>query len=192
MPETGFETIKIPKDKPHIPYKAEAMGVTEFPYREYDGGNLTYYEEYNEDGYRCWRKMNYDSYGNMIYKLQSDEYWVKQEFDENSNLIHRVNSWHDWKRWEYDHMNNVIESRFSNANHKDVFIYKYDERGNLVFILDATVNMWARYRFNEDNEIIFYEDHKNNWWDKDVINTICPFDITNPYKPELVTETYNP
>ena len=60
--------------------KARALGITIFPYIEYDSnGNLIYWEE--SDGY--WVKREYDSKRNQIYHEDSDGYWEKTNFDSN-------------------------------------------------------------------------------------------------------------
>lgn len=65
--------------------KAQELGITEFPYREYDSNwNLTYYEEAN--GY--WSKREYDDNENQTYYENSDEYWQKTEYDSNGNEIY--------------------------------------------------------------------------------------------------------
>ena len=52
----SFTPIKYPK--------ARAMGITRFPYYEYDSnGEITYWEDSDGD----WRKSEYDSNGNEIY-----------------------------------------------------------------------------------------------------------------------------
>ena len=73
----GLFTRKLSFTKPNYP-KAIAMGVTEFPYREYDSnGNETYYED--SDGY--WAKKEYDSNNNRIYGENSRGYWERMEYD---------------------------------------------------------------------------------------------------------------
>jgi hypothetical protein len=53
--------------------KAQALGITEFPYEEFDdAGHRTYYED--ASGY--WQKVDYDSDGYLIGYEDTNEYWV--------------------------------------------------------------------------------------------------------------------
>ena len=72
--------------------KAQELGITDFPYKEYDKNvNLTYYEKnngnwwkygYDERGYRShyenclgvWRNVKYDNKGDVIYTEYSVNY----------------------------------------------------------------------------------------------------------------------
>ena len=61
-------TRKLSFTKPTYP-KAWAMGITVFPYCEYNSnGMLSYYEE--SDG--SWVRVEYDSNGNQTYFENSD------------------------------------------------------------------------------------------------------------------------
>jgi len=61
-------TRKLSFTKPKYP-KARAMGITVFPYREYNSnGIITYYENSNGD----WFKREFDSNGCMTYYENSD------------------------------------------------------------------------------------------------------------------------
>ena len=62
--------------------KAQELGITDFPYKEYDKNvNLTYHET----SYNYWEKYEYDK-------------------DGNNTLI----EWHGggWSRWKYDNKGN--------------------------------------------------------------------------------------
>ena len=73
----SFTPIKYPK--------ARAMGITRFPYYEYDSnGNQTYREESKGS----WFKSEYDSNGNSTYYEDSDGDWRKSEYDSNGNEIY--------------------------------------------------------------------------------------------------------
>jgi hypothetical protein len=53
--------------------KAQELGITEFPYEEFDdAGNRTYYED--ASGY--WQKADYDSDGYLIDYEDTNEKWV--------------------------------------------------------------------------------------------------------------------
>jgi hypothetical protein len=65
--------------------KAQQLGITEFPYHEFDErGNRVYYER--SDGY--WEKYEYDGSGNEIYFENSNGYWIKIEYDEHGNEVY--------------------------------------------------------------------------------------------------------
>ena len=81
-------TRKLSFTKPKYP-KARALGITAFPYREYDSNdNVIYYE--NSNGY--WAKYEYDSNGNETYYENSDGDWRKSEYDSNGNEIYFENN----------------------------------------------------------------------------------------------------
>jgi hypothetical protein len=69
--------------------KAQELGITEFPYREYDESGKMIYNEYTS-GY--WTKRKYDSFGNEIYFEDSVRYWEKKEYDASGNIIYHETS----------------------------------------------------------------------------------------------------
>ena len=74
-----------------IPYpKAKSLGVTKFPYREYDSNGKTIYYE-DKDGY--WERFERDSNGNTTYVEHSDGFWAKQEFNCNGNRTYYEDSY---------------------------------------------------------------------------------------------------
>ena len=65
--------------------KAQQLGITKFPYIEFDSfGNRTYYE--TSIGF--WAKIDHDSNGNRIYSENSDGYWFKYDYDSLENNIY--------------------------------------------------------------------------------------------------------
>ena len=81
-------TRKLSFTKPSYP-KARAMGITEFPYSEYDSnGNTTYYERSGGS----WYKQEFDSNGNRTYGENSEGYWEKWEYDSNGDISYNENS----------------------------------------------------------------------------------------------------
>ena len=65
--------------------KAQILGITDFPYYEYDNkGNVTYYEM--GDGY--WEKSEYDDKGNETHNEWDGGYWHKRKYDDNRNLTY--------------------------------------------------------------------------------------------------------
>ena len=73
--------------------KAQELGITEFPYVEFDdNGKLVYFEDSN--GY--WEKREYDQNDIQIYYEDSSGYWVKYEYDHSGNTIYSESSDGDW------------------------------------------------------------------------------------------------
>jgi len=78
----SFTPIKYPK--------ARAMGITRFPYYEYDSnGEITYWEDYNGS----WERYEFDSNGNQTYYEDCSGQWAKWEYHSNGNQTHYENSY---------------------------------------------------------------------------------------------------
>lgn len=77
-------TRKLSFTKPTYP-KARAMGITKFPYVEYDSNGKPTYVEYS-NGF--WDRYEYDSRGNKTYHENSKGFWIKKEFDSNNKGIY--------------------------------------------------------------------------------------------------------
>jgi hypothetical protein len=121
--------------------KAQSLGITEFPYEEFDSnGKRTYYEnakgywvkrEYNSDG-KCtycentkkaggyhdkWKK-EYDVYGNVVYyedlrdKLE-EPYWYRCEFKAKKQCLSFINSDGFGFTQEFDEAGNLISVKNS-------------------------------------------------------------------------------
>lgn len=76
--------------------KARAMGITEFPYYEYDSnGYHTYWE--NSDGEWVVRELTAN--GKEISFKRYDGYWSKGEFDADGNRTYYENSKGEIKRY---------------------------------------------------------------------------------------------
>ena len=85
--------------------KAEQLGITEFPYIEYDSNdNVIYHEE----SYGTWYKCEFDNNNNEIYFENSQGYWAKKQFDSNNNEILYENSNGYWMKTEYNSSNNKV------------------------------------------------------------------------------------
>ena len=79
--------------------RARILGITEFPYYEYDSnGNTTYCER--SDGF--WYKYEFDSNGNRTYGENSEGYWRKTEYDSNGNEIYWEDSDGYWRKIKYN------------------------------------------------------------------------------------------
>ena len=73
--------------------RARQLGITEFPYSEFDeNGNLTY-REYCSG---TWSKREYDNNDNLTYREYSDGWWSKRGYDDKSNQTYWENS-HGYK-----------------------------------------------------------------------------------------------
>jgi hypothetical protein len=94
--------------------KAQELGITEFPYIEYDDdGNRTYFEI--ECGF--WVKSTYNDSGLMNYLELPHGYWARFEYDEAGNCTYRQHSLGSWEKREYDSSGNCI--------HEEIFSPKY-------------------------------------------------------------------
>ena len=62
--------------------KVQILGITEFPYREFDDKGNETYSEYS-GGY--WSKCEYDDKGDVTYYENSVGSWHKFKYDDNSN-----------------------------------------------------------------------------------------------------------
>jgi hypothetical protein len=90
--------------------KAQELGITEFPYHEYDElGRITYWEYTN--GF--WSKRNYID--NKIFQNDSHGYWDKFEYDKLGNVIFFEDSSGYWEKAEYDIYNNILCVEYSNG-----------------------------------------------------------------------------
>jgi hypothetical protein len=106
--------------------KAKGLGITEFPYSEYDDKE------------------------NETYREESDGYWWVREFDEHNNLTHFESSDGYVANWTY---------KLDTSN--DTYI---------VTTFNDTDGKFINRVYDENDEIIFYEDHKGNWWDKSKVS----------------------
>jgi hypothetical protein len=89
--------------------RAEKLGITDFPYLEFDNkGNQTYYE--TSDGW--WYKREFDKNGNETYYEGSDGKWIKREYDEDSILIQYEDYIGNyWKKYMCDKCPFIYENR---------------------------------------------------------------------------------
>jgi hypothetical protein len=55
-------------------------------------------------------------------------------------------------------------------------VREYDNNNNLTYI-ETLEYRWIRRSFNDDNEVVMYEDSSGNFWDKELMTTITK----NPY-----------
>tara|TARA_R110002012_G_scaffold264361_1_gene447699 strand:- start:241 stop:486 length:246 start_codon:yes stop_codon:yes gene_type:complete len=62
--------------------KGRELGITEFPYEEYDKNG---YITYHENSWGTWWKVEYDDKGNKIRIDFSDGEWRKFKYDDNHN-----------------------------------------------------------------------------------------------------------
>jgi len=97
--------------------KAQELGITNFPYHEYDEIGRETYHEY-KNGF--WVKTEHDSSNNIKYSIDSHGYWDKFMYDKLGNIIFFENSDGYWEKNEYDLNNNKI--CFENSNNNNYFV----------------------------------------------------------------------
>ena len=69
--------------------KAESLGITKFPYTEFNSnGYIRYYEDSNN----YWFRREFDSNGNQTYYENAKGYWFKREYDSTGKRIYYENS----------------------------------------------------------------------------------------------------
>tara|TARA_R110002020_G_scaffold173181_2_gene363935 strand:- start:62 stop:307 length:246 start_codon:yes stop_codon:yes gene_type:complete len=69
--------------------KAQELGITNFPYKEYGvEGRETYHER--SDG--VWYKWEYDKYGNETYYENSNGWWMRSKFNSKDDETYYENS----------------------------------------------------------------------------------------------------
>ena len=85
--------------------KAQQLGITKFPYKEYDtNNNIIFYENKNGD----WIIYKYNYNNKVIYDEKSDGIWSKYDYDEHGRRIYFENSiGHGFFKY-YDLFNNVV------------------------------------------------------------------------------------
>tara|TARA_R110002020_G_scaffold173181_1_gene363930 strand:- start:1795 stop:2037 length:243 start_codon:yes stop_codon:yes gene_type:complete len=69
--------------------KGQKLGITDFPYREFDNNGK---ETYFETSYGSWFKYGYDEHGNRTYFEYNGNWW-KSKYDKYGNETY----WEDSK-----------------------------------------------------------------------------------------------
>ena len=66
--------------------KAQELGITNFPYEEFDENGNETYTEFSSGN---WFKYKYDENNNLSYFEQSNGYWYKRKCSKNGNLNYK-------------------------------------------------------------------------------------------------------
>lgn len=100
--------------------KAQQLGITKFPYEEYDSnGNIIYSE--NSTGF--WYKVEYDSNGNTTFYEDSTKFWCKSDYDSNRNKIFHENSYGYGFFQYFGKKNNLIQKDYK-SHYRDYILGK--------------------------------------------------------------------
>jgi hypothetical protein len=84
--------------------KAQQLGITIFPYKEYDDRHRNIYWE-SDTGF--WIKFEYDNDSNKIYLENSDGFGWIRKFNHNNVLLSEI----DIQTWrQIQHRNSVISN----------------------------------------------------------------------------------
>ena len=115
--------------------KAQELGITEFPYREYDSNNkVTYWEDSNG----LWDKYEYDTNGNQTYHEHTDGFWARTAYNSFGKPIMYYDSNGTWNKSEYDSNGKI--SYFKNS-----------------------VHYWSKFEYDSNGDIIYDEDSHGFW-----------------------------
>lgn len=137
--------------------KAQKLGITIFPYKEYDEQGFISYHEFENGQYyeKRWNKKRTTSY----ITFQDGTLFI-DKFDKQGNQIYSNSKGYWWKR-------------------------RYDKNGQEIYYANSK-GQWHKKRHNKYHMIISYEDYHGNYWNKSKMKgTINPYwrGITEwPYK----------
>ena len=110
-----------------------------------DANDKVTYREY-EDGY--WKKYVYDSNGNEIFTVDSNDMSETTRYDKNGNVIYEE-SIAGWNKYEYDEKGNRVKAEYSDGR---LEFFKYDERNNC--IRKEFDDEYIEYDYDENNNMI--------------------------------------
>jgi YD repeat-containing protein len=134
--------------------KAQELGITEFPYKEYDETGALVYEE-ELDG--RWYKWQYDSDGNNVYYESSPGYFIPnigENFDSSPGY---------WVRYEYNDMGNRIYQEDRDGRWAK---FHYDEAGKCVYFEESSGH-WEKYEYDDSGNIAYWA-LKGGYWLKTI------------------------
>ena len=93
--------------------RAQKLGITEFPYKEFnDDGYQNYYEDSNGFWWSCKHNRN-----NETYLKNSSGEWVRNEYDDYDNRTYHEISSGDWYRKIFDESNMLISYEDHQGNY---------------------------------------------------------------------------
>ena len=148
--------------------KAQELGITEFPYIEYD------------------------SNGNKVYVEIEDGFWIKSIFNEKNQITYLEKYNGTFQNWKYDENNSVFYEnsegetyiKEKNSLGKEIYTkdidgtcrkFEYDSNGHIIFYEFKSPNKygglpkgeyWYKAEYDSDNKRIFFED-KNGIYGKE-------------------------
>jgi len=142
--------------------KARLLGITEFPYREYDSNNnVTYWED--SDG--LWSRVEYDYNSNQTYVEDSDGWWIKKEYNSNGRVTSYYDSTGHW------------------------YSKEYDSNGNMIYF-NNTVDDWTKYEYDSNGNEIYFENSFGQWSIKNKYGNILTSTVETLNYPEYCKLTY--
>ena len=111
--------------------RAQELGITEFPYTEYDPkGNCTYQERSN--GY--WERFEHNDLGDLTYFENSEGDWIKTEYNSKGDTTSFENNNGYWFKAEYDLDGNQISRTGSGeGGYIDMFDVDDDDDDEIYF-----------------------------------------------------------
>lgn len=142
--------MKSIKPKPRIT-KAKVLGITKFPYFEFDK---------NDNG---------------VYGEIENGYWANKSFDEKNRMTFFINTFCETIKKTYDSFGNIVWLEVLNREHGLRI-----ERGDLDIGFDRIFKPFEKYtmrsKYDDNNKIIEYSDSDGNWWTLERFpNSQCPY-----------------
>jgi YD repeat-containing protein len=136
--------------------KAETLGVTDFPYCEYDDKRrITYYENALNE----WSKTTFMP-GNKIYVEFWNESWTERILDDRGHEIYSENSHKCWYKYERDDEGKCLKY----TDHcGQCTIYEYDDDGRLISWINNYFG-WVNYMYDEYDNVIAYNNSKKDFY----------------------------
>ena len=152
--------------------RAQQLGITTFPYHEYDDKGNTIYTEY---GSEFWEEMEYNKRGNLtLYKTASGYQ----------------------KKLKYDHKSRKTYEEVGNPPYLKVYIEYNDEDGSKTIkyysistdkkntsfltkngrILEFSHNFSEIIKYDMENNVIEYQSNDGSYWSKEQMS-----ETPNPY-----------
>lgn len=132
-------------------------------------------EHGNSNGYNV--KIRYNKRNQELTYRTTRGYWHMSKYNRQGMKTHYSNSTGYLVEWKY-HKNKIISKIDSDKEE----YWNYNKRGDLLRYEKHKNNstnkviIWKEYKYNNNNELVHYEDSNKNWWDITLCNdTTCPF-----------------
>jgi len=151
--------------------KAQELGITEFPYIEYDSnGNKIYVEV--EDGF--WAKQIFNDKNQITYYERYNGYFENWKYDENGSIFWE-NSKGETSIKEKNSLGKEIYTLYTDGSYRKS---EYDLNGNIIYYEFKSSNKygslpkgeyWFKAEYDSDNNRIYFEDKngihtKGEYW----------------------------